>query len=89
MSVDKNYCMSSYLAFRYIDRDGVSLMYGGGTVVAKGNERYAGVGHSATVTFGGEDYLFMHGYDGQADYRSKLLVRKISWTPDGWPEIRL
>ena len=73
----------------YIDRDGVSLMYGGGTVVAKGNERYAGVGHSATVTFGGEDYLFMHGYDGQADYRSKLLVRKISWTPDGWPEIRL
>ncbi len=28
MSVDKNYCMSSYLAFRYIDRDGVDFFPG-------------------------------------------------------------
>ena len=73
----------------YIDRDGVSLMYGGGTVVAKGDDRYAGMGHCAVVTFDGQDYMFLHGYDGDADYRSKLLVGKISWTADGWPELKL
>ena len=73
----------------YIDRDGVPLMQGGGTVVAKGNERYAGMGHCAVVTFGGQDYMFLHGYDGEADYRSKLLVKEISWTADEWPTIKL
>ena len=73
----------------YIDKDGVSLMNGGGTVVAKGNERYAGVGHCAVVNFSGKDYMFVHGYDGEADYRSKLLVKEITWTPDGWPTIKL
>ena len=73
----------------YIDRDGRPLMQGGGTVVAQGDERYAGMGHCAVVNFGGQDYMFLHGYDGQADYRSKLLIGKIGWSADGWPELRL
>ena len=73
----------------YVDKDGVPLMQGGGTLVAKGDERYSGMGHCAVVTFDGQDYMFLHGYDGQADYRSKLLVGKISWTPDGWPVLNL
>ncbi|MBQ9450647.1 MAG: arabinan endo-1,5-alpha-L-arabinosidase [Bacteroidales bacterium] len=73
----------------YIDRDGRPLMQGGGTVVAQGDERYAGMGHCAVVNFGGQDYMFLHGYDGQADYRSKLLIGKIGWSADSWPELRL
>lgn len=73
----------------YIDKDGVSLMDGGGSVVAKGNGHYAGVGHCAVVNFQGKDYMFMHGYDSEYDYRSKLLVNEISWTADGWPAIDL
>lgn len=73
----------------YIDKDGVSLMQGGGTCVAKGDDRYAGMGHCAVVTFSGKDYMFLHGYDGQADYRSKLLVLDLTWTPDGWPTVQL
>lgn len=73
----------------YIDKDGVSLMQGGGTSVAKGNERYAGVGHCAVVTFDGKDYLYMHGYDGQEDYRSKLLIKELTWSADGWPKVSL
>ena len=73
----------------YFDKDGVPLMQGGGTVVAKGDDRYAGMGHCAVVSFGGQDYMFLHGYDGQADYRSKLLIGKISWTADGWPVLTL
>ena len=73
----------------YIDKDGVSLMDGGGTVIAKGNGHYAGVGHCAGVTFAGKDYMFMHGYDSEYEYRSKLLVCDLTWTPDGWPKVDL
>ena len=73
----------------YLDKEGKSLMEGAGSVVARGDGRYAGVGHCAVVNFDGKDYMFMHGYDKEYDYRSKLLIREISWTPDGWPEIRL
>ena len=72
----------------YIDRDGTPLMQGGGTVVAQGDGRYAGMGHCAVVTFDGQDYMFLHGYDGQADYRSKLLVREVFWDADGWPVLK-
>ena len=73
----------------YLDKNGVSLMNGGGTVVAAGNGRYAGMGHCAVVRFGDKDYMFMHGYDSEHEYRSKLMVEEIEWTSDGWPVIKL
>lgn len=73
----------------YYDKDGNSLMDGGGTIVVQGNERFPGVGHCAVVNFGGQDYMFMHGYDKQHDYRSKLLIREVNWSTDGWPEVAL
>ena len=73
----------------YLDRDGKSLLEGAGTLVVQGDGRYSGVGHCAVVNFGGKDYMFMHGYDGEYDYRSKLLIREIVWTPDGWPRVEL
>lgn len=73
----------------YLDRDGKSLLEGAGTLVVQGDGRYSGVGHCAVVNSGGKDYMFMHGYDGEHDYRSKLLIREIRWTPDGWPVIEL
>lgn len=73
----------------YTDREGRSMLEGGGTPVVQGNARYAGAGHSATVSFGGTDYLFFHGYDMTDASRSHLLVRKIIWDKDGWPSVKL
>ncbi len=73
----------------YIDKDGVSLMMGGGTQVVKGNEQFAGAGHCSVYNFGGKDLIFMHGYDKDQDYRSKLLVRELTWSADGWPVVEL
>lgn len=73
----------------YYDKDGVSLMNSGGTMVAKGNGQFAGVGHCSVYTFGDKDYIFMHGYDKDQDYRSKLLVREVNWSEDGWPVVEL
>ena len=48
----------------------------------------SGLGHCAVVTFDGRDLMFLHGYDGEADYRSKLLVKELVWSPDGWPSLK-
>ena len=73
----------------YFDKDGVNLMDGGGTLVAKGNDQFAGVGHCAVATLDGKDYIYMHAYDKDYDYASKLLVRPLGWTAEGWPVVDL
>jgi arabinan endo-1,5-alpha-L-arabinosidase len=73
----------------YLDKSGKSMFEGGGTLVVEGNENWHGVGHNSTYTFGGKDYLIMHGYDAKDNGRSKLIIRDISWDKDGWPLVKL
>ena len=73
----------------YLDKDGVNMMDGGGTTVVKGNGQYSGIGHCAVARFDGHDYIFMHGYDKNEDYASKLVIRELTWSADGWPSVRL
>lgn len=73
----------------YVDAAGVPLMQGGGTVVLAGNERYPGVGHCAVVRKDGGEVMLCHAYDRDFGYGSRLLVRPVNWTPEGWPEIIL
>lgn len=79
---------SSTVTGPYLDRDGRSMLDGGGTVVVAGNGRYPGVGHTATVTFNGRDYLFFHDYDETRNGQSVLLIREIDWST-GWPQVTL
>ena len=71
----------------YVDRDGVPMNLGGGSLVVEGDKEWYGAGHSATVTFDGVDYLVFHGYDAADGGRSKLRIEKISWI-NGWPVLR-
>lgn len=73
----------------YFDKEGVSMMESGGTQVAKGNSQYAGVGHCAVANFDGKDYIFMHAYDKDYNYASKLVIRELTWSEDGWPQVKL
>ena len=73
----------------YVDKKGVSMMEGGGHVVVTGNAKYAGAGHSATVSFNGKDYLFFHAYDTEDAGRSHLIIREINWDKQGWPTVKL
>ena len=70
-----------------MDRDGVPMNLGGGSLVIEGNKEWNGVGHSATVNFDGVDYLVFHGYDAADGGKSKLRMEKIMWA-NGWPLIR-
>ncbi|MHA6250107.1 family 43 glycosylhydrolase [Pontibacter sp. CAU 1760] len=73
----------------YLDKDGKSLAHGGGTLIAQGNDEWAAVGHSATYTFGGKDYLVFHAYDKKDEGKPKLRIKEISWGKENWPSISM
>ncbi len=70
----------------YLDKDGVSLSIGGGTIIAAKNKDYVGIGHCAAYTIDGKDYLIAHGYEAE-NGASKLVVRELKWDNDGWCSI--
>jgi arabinan endo-1,5-alpha-L-arabinosidase len=71
----------------YLDRSGIPMTRGGGTVVLRGEGRIVGPGHEAVLADGPRWYLVHHFYDGGDRYRSKLQVRPLTWSADGWPEV--
>ena len=71
----------------YVDRAGVALDQGGGTLVLAGDKNWYGVGHNAVCTFDNADYLVFHGYDAADRGRSKLRIEPLAWDKDGWPAV--
>src|SRR3569623_633512 len=56
----------------YLDKSGVNMAKGGGSIVLEGDSNWYGVGHNAVCTFSGIDYLVFHGYDAADKGISKL-----------------
>lgn len=73
----------------YVDRSGVRLDQGGGTLVVQGNKLWPGVGHNSAYTFDGVDYLVFHAYDASDEGKPKLKIEKIQWDDKGWPVVTL
>lgn len=77
----------------YLDRDGVPMDRGGGTLVTDGRGQWHGIGHNAAYTFHtgrageAEDYYISHAYN-KDDGSPRLVIKRIKWTKDGWPELR-
>ena len=69
----------------YLDKNGRSMASGGGTILLQGDESWYGVGHNATYTFNGTDYIIFHGYDAKDDGKPKLIIKKLDWDKSGWP----
>ena len=67
----------------YVDRAGVPLQGGGGTVLLSGRGSTIGPGgQSVTVRDG---LLVHHFYDGNAGGDFRLSIREIGWDAQGWP----
>jgi arabinan endo-1,5-alpha-L-arabinosidase len=73
----------------YLDKEAQDMRTGGGSLVVGGNEDWPGVGHSATYTFDGKDYLVFHGYNAKEEGRSQLWIEEINWDENGWPTVSL
>ena len=71
----------------YLDKDGRDMLLGGGTLVTGRNGPFIGPGHAGIVDYNGKSWFSCHFYDGTARGISKLSIRPLTWTSDGWPEV--
>ena len=69
----------------YLDRDGVDMAKGGGSLVIQGDRDWQALGHNSAYTFDGKDYMVLHAYETADKYRQKLKVLDMTWDGDGWP----
>ena len=79
---------SRSVAGPYLDRNGIDMRYGGGTLFLEGDkQQYEAAGHCAVYHFDGEDVFICHGYSIAHQGASILVQRPIHWTADGWPTL--
>ena len=71
----------------YIDKEGIPMEKGGGSLVVKGDENYYGIGHNSVYLFGEEYIMYSHGYDTSDKGRPKLIVHRLGWDGEGWPMV--
>jgi arabinan endo-1,5-alpha-L-arabinosidase len=60
---------------------------GGGTFILAGEGSVRGPGHNSILTEGDRQYIVFHYYDADDHGRSKLGIRPLTWTAEGWPEV--
>jgi len=73
----------------YLDRTGKDMANGGGTIFLKGDKKeWEAAGHCAAYSFDGEDIFICHGFSTTHNGAAMLIQHPISWTDDGWPELK-
>ncbi len=78
------YGRSTSIEGPYIDRDGVRMDEGGGTLLYGPCDEYAGIGHNAAYNIDGQWLFISHAYDRSLNGCPVLFTRKMSFTDDGW-----
>jgi arabinan endo-1,5-alpha-L-arabinosidase len=68
----------------YVDRAGVPMLEGGGTILVEGSGDDHEPGHNAVLEDGGRDLLLYHTYDATRGGQAVLRVRPLLWSADGW-----
>lgn len=76
----------------YLDKNGVNMVSGGGTLFMRASGKYAGPGHVGILSEGGTLFLTHHYYDANAwdsGYNAygnpRFAMLPLSWAADGWP----
>jgi len=67
----------------YVDRDGRSLLEGGGTTLQETSGDRVGPGGQSVS----DDIIAYHYYDAGAGGAPRLALQPVVWGDDGWPEL--
>jgi hypothetical protein len=67
----------------YLDKSGVDMLQGGGTLLDAGNTRWIGPGGQDIQ---GTSIIARHAYDSTDNGAPKLLINTLSWDSQGWPK---
>jgi arabinan endo-1,5-alpha-L-arabinosidase len=71
----------------FVDRDGVDLAAGGGTLFLETHGPRIGPGHAGLYSERGTNWFSCHYYEGDNGGRPALGLARLVWTPDGWPAL--
>lgn len=73
----------------YLDKAGMDMAKGGGTILLQGDAAWHGVGHNAVYKFDNDPryYMIFHGYDAADNGKSKLRISFLAWDNNGWPSV--
>jgi arabinan endo-1,5-alpha-L-arabinosidase len=69
----------------YLDKDGVDLVKGGGTLLLGTDGAFIGPGHAGVFEEDGKSWFSCHFYDGTQRGTSMLAIRPLRWDTGGWP----
>lgn len=70
----------------YLDKEGVEMKSGGGTLVLATEGRFIGPGHASIFIEDGKEMLVHHYYDRERNGRSDMRMLPLRWE-DGWPVV--
>jgi arabinan endo-1,5-alpha-L-arabinosidase len=68
----------------YSDKAGTAAMQGGGTLVAQGDDTWAGPGGQSVMIAGQKAYLVYHAY-AKSNGTATLRIAELVWDASGWP----
>jgi arabinan endo-1,5-alpha-L-arabinosidase len=71
----------------YLDRSGIDLLKGGGSLFLGSEQKFIGPGHAGIYSEGGTNWFSCHFYDASRAGLSTLAILPLRWTSDDWPEI--
>jgi arabinan endo-1,5-alpha-L-arabinosidase len=69
----------------FLDRNGVNLLGGGGTLFLDDDGGQIGPGHFSLTTAAGREQFGYHYYSGDANGAATFGLRDLFWSSDGWP----
>jgi arabinan endo-1,5-alpha-L-arabinosidase len=72
----------------YLDRGGLDLTAGGGTILLSSHGNIYGPGGQSVFTDGTLPTLVYHYYDGNNNGTPTLGINRLSFTSDGWPFVQ-
>jgi arabinan endo-1,5-alpha-L-arabinosidase len=71
----------------FVDRGGVDMMNGGGTILLSSHANIFGPGGQSVLTVSGRPLLVYHYYDGSSAGAPKLGLNYLGFDQDGWPSV--
>jgi arabinan endo-1,5-alpha-L-arabinosidase len=69
----------------YLDKDGVDLARGGGSLFLATDGPFIGPGHAGILEERGRYWLGCHFYDPTSRGAGTFAIRPLTWDKDGWP----
>ncbi len=79
---------SSSVSGPYMDRGGVALTQGGGTILLSAHGSINGPGGESVLHDTDGDVLVYHYYDGNNSGAPALGLNVLGWAQDGWPYVQ-